>query len=170
MDPNQYPQQEYPQQGYEQPAYPQQGYPQQGYEQPAQVYNQQGYAPPADLGQKDPAGDGLLSVKFSRLYEKNDCAKCCAKTCYCCSCCCENDSFAAMTIVVPENITVGDFKKEAKKALGDEDVNDQATKIICNGCRLREDDLLAPTIKAYKYFDFPLVVLESPPNNACNLI
>lgn len=144
MDPNQYPQPAYQPQGYETPAQ----------QAPAPV--QQGVV------------DGMVAIAFTRYYEQSSCAACCESCCPCCSSCCDQDKLGAMTVVVPENTTVKQFIKIAKKALGDEDQDNSIVYLDCQ--KLRPDDLIAPTVLAYKYFRFPVLQISGPPQNACNLI
>lgn len=124
------------------------------------------YAPPVSVQPR--TGDDLIAVKFARLYQSNQCLKTCAAVIPCCACCAQ-DTIAAQTIVVSNKITVGEFIKVAKESLGDDDGKDYS-RLVCDGCELRHDDLLAPTVNAYQYFAMPLFLLQGPKGEACNLL
>lgn len=105
--------------------------------------------------------DHLISVRFC-VFKEADCNCPCA-----CSSCCRDYITDATQIVVPNTTTVGEFihilnetnspSKEYKAA-------------FIKNFRLRNEDLLAPTIRSFEKFEAPIIIVPQESGCCCLLI
>lgn len=100
--------------------------------------------------------DDLIAVRFCVFKEAA-----CDCPCRLCSCC-KNYVYRATQIVVPNTTTVGEFIQILN---GMHHPEKEYTACSIAGFRLRNDDLLAPTIKSFEKFESPLVVV--PEGSSC---
>lgn len=107
--------------------------------------------------------DGLISVRF--WVHKDSCwpMDCCKDRC--CTCCysCREVIENATQIVVPNTTTVGEFLH-----IVSQQSNKEFTAAFIEGCRLKNEDLIAPTINSFIKFRVPIVVV--PKDQCCCLL
>ncbi|KAK8836647.1 hypothetical protein M9Y10_037583 [Tritrichomonas musculus] len=110
------------------------------------------------LAQPNPnSTDNLISVRFC-VYKDELC---------CCPIfsCCKASTEDAVQIVVPETTTVGQFLQIVNET---NNPKKEYSIALIAGFRLRNEDLLAPTIRSFERFEAPIVVV--PKDSCCLLI
>ncbi|KAK8836249.1 hypothetical protein M9Y10_039881 [Tritrichomonas musculus] len=100
---------------------------------------------------------GLVSVRFC-VYQE---AGCCPSLFSCCRAKTED----AIQAVVPDTTTVGQFLQIVNET--NRPKNEYTIATIA-GFRLRNEDLIAPTIKSFERFESPIVIV--PKDSCCLLI
>lgn len=79
-------------------------------------------------------------------------------------CCCNGKDLNANQIVVPDTTTVGEFLQRVSEI---NNAKEPYTMAFINGYQLTNDDLIAPTVRSYEYFESPILVT---PKDACCLL
>lgn len=135
------------------------------YQPPVYGGKQPAYAPkPVNADDDEPM---VIAVRFVTLSEKT----CFQETCSCCiACCCKccmPQEVLPQQYIVDDSLTVGQFME---KVNSENDCKQPFIYAELNGFKLRDDDLLAPSIRAFQYFAMPVMQLYAPADGCCNLI